>query len=76
MVRAGRRVRSNIKTNSPDRSNFALDFVPDIGDARLQWNPHNPLGTVFKLDEITDVIAPIRSISKYPAGLERIVLGS
>lgn len=39
------RARPYIKTNSPDciRSSFTLDFVPEIGDVRHQWNPHNPL---------------------------------
>lgn len=61
---------------SPDGSNFALYFIPDIGDTGHQWKSHNPFRSVLELDEIADIVAPVRMISKYPAGLGRIVLRS
>jgi hypothetical protein len=57
-----------------DCSDFALDFVPNIGDTGNQWKPHNPLGAVLEFDEVADIVTPVRMISKYPAGLGGIVL--
>jgi hypothetical protein len=62
------------KINLPDRSDFALYFIPDLGDAGHQWDSHNPLDTVLELDEVADIETPVRMISKHPAGLGRIVL--
>lgn len=59
----------------PYGSDFALDFVPDVVNGRLQWNSYNPFQTLIKLNKKANIIAPIGSLLEDTASLEAIISG-